>query len=376
MMIPFHKPYISGNEFDYVQKAIRDANFSDNGPWLRECKEGLEMMTGRHAMLTPSCTDALEMSAILANIQPGDEVIMPSFTFVSSANPFVLRGAKIIFVDIDPDTMNMDPVAAGRAITNKTKAIVVTHYGGVAADMYYLRKLCEEHRIYLIEDAAHCIGAYYQEQHLGGIGHMGAMSFHQTKNIHCSEGGALFVRDTSLWDRANILRDKGTNRQQFLEGRTERYSWVDIGSSYALSELNAAFLAAQLQDVEMVNQERLTLWARYQEALQPIANSGKIRLAKIPDYAVHNGHVFYFLCQNQAERSQLIQFLKERDVVAQFHYVPLHSAPAGLRFGEFRGEDRFTTDCSQRLLRLPLFAGLTEAEQSFIIDTVLQFYGD
>ena len=357
--IPFHRPFVSGKEAANLSQVLSNGAFDSDGWFVKKCEQQLRVLTGAsEVMLTPSCTDALEMAALLCDIEPGDEVVMPSFTFVSSANPFVLRGARVVFADVDPRTMNLDPACAEAAIGARTKAMVVTHYGGVAADLERLKHLAEKHRILLIEDAAHAIGATWKEQHLGTIGHLGTLSFHSSKNVHCAEGGALLINDNSLAARAAILHDKGTDRQKFMRGEAGQYTWVGLGSSFSLSELNAAFLSAQLESVEYVNEERRQIRAIYELELEDLEKNRQIELAVLPDHVQGNAHVFYLKCNNRGEREQLIRYLSENGVDTRFHYIPLHSAPAGLQFGRFSGEDLHTTSGSERLLRLPIYAGL------------------
>jgi len=358
----FHQPYLSGRENVALEQVLQSGDYGSEGFFVKKCEAQLRQITGAKGLvLTPSCTDALEMAALLCDIQPGDEVVMPSFTFVSSANPFVLRGARIVFADIDPRTMNLDPSCVEKAISEKTKALVVTHYGGVSADVEKFAQLAEKHGLWLIEDAAHCIGSKWQNQHLGTVGHLGALSFHSSKNIHCAEGGALLINDARLAERAAVLRDKGTNRSQFLSGQIGQYTWVDVGSSFTLSELNAAFLSAQLEDLEKVNARRLQIWQLYAQGLEELAREGFIELAVLPAEIQHNAHIFYLKCKNRAERETLIHFLSANGVDARFHYIPLHTAPAGLEYGRFSGEDKFTTRDSERLLRLPIYPDLEDS---------------
>lgn len=314
------------------------------------------------------------MSALLADIQVGDEVILPSFTFVSTGNAFVLRGARLVFVDLDPRTMNIDPEAIEAAISPKTKAIVLMHYGGVACAMPAILELARAHQIVVIEDAAHCLDAYYQGKHLGTFGEVGTLSFHQTKNVHCGEGGALLINRPEWTERAQIIREKGTNRKAFLEGRVEAYTWVDIGSSQLLGELPAAFLRGQLGAADQVLEQRLQRWNRYQDALRPLAEAEKIELVELPPGVAVNGHLFYLKARDPQERSRLIQFLMECNIQAYFHYIPLHRSVAGRKYGVFCGTDRYTTRDSERLLRLPLYATLNEQEQSRVIQAVFEFY--
>jgi dTDP-4-amino-4,6-dideoxygalactose transaminase len=363
-MIPFNIPFISGEELQYVQQAISNKDLTGDGYFTKKCQKHLETFTNsKKVLLTGSCTQALEMCALLTDIQPGDEVIMPSFTFVSSANAFVLRGAKIVFVDIRPDTMNINEQLIKHAITKKTKGILVMHYAGVACEMDAIMNIAAKHELIVIEDAAQCIGAYYKNKHLGTIGHLGTFSFHSTKNIHCGEGGALLINDQRFAERAEILRDKGTNRNAFLKGIVNKYSWVDIGSSYSMSELSAAFLYAQLLKVEEITQKRKQLFDSYAKELKMLVKAGIIKLPKIPAECLHNGHIFYIKCKDSVERAALIEQLKNDGISTAFHYVPLHSAKAGRKFGIFAGEDNFTTKESEKLLRLPLYFDLDKIEK-------------
>ncbi len=370
-MIPFNIPFISGDELQYIEEAIQRKDLTGDGYFGRRGQLLLENLTAcKKVMLTGSCTHALEISAMLADIQPGDEVIMPSFTFVSSANAFVLRGAKIVFVDIRPDTMNIDEKLIEAAITKKTKAILVMHYAGISCEMDAIMAIAQAHNLIVIEDAAHCIGAYYKNKHLGTIGHLGTLSFHSTKNIHCGEGGALFINDDRFSERAEIIRDKGTNRKAFLKGMVDKYSWVNMGSSYLMSELNAAFLYGQLLNVELVNEKRITQWHAYLDAFQE--RKDRIPTPFVPSDCKHNGHVFYVKCKNLAERHRLIGELKDKAIEATFHYVPLHSSIAGKKYGIFKGNDNFTTKESERLLRLPLYFNLENTSE--IATCLKQFY--
>ena len=373
--IPFHRPFVSGKEAANLSQVWSKGEFDSEGWFVKQCEQQLRDLTGAsEVMLTPSCTDALEMAALLCDIEPGDEVVMPSFTFVSSANPFVLRGARVVFADIDPRTMNLDPACAEAAIGPRTKAIVVTHYGGVAADLEGLKRLADEHQILLIEDAAHAIGARWNGQHLGAIGHIGALSFHSSKNVHCAEGGALLLNDATLATRAAILHDKGTNRRRFMRGEVDQYTWVGLGSSFNLSELNAAFLSAQLESVERVNEERRQIRAIYELELEDLNKNGRLELAVLPDNVQSNAHVCFLKCQNRGEREQLIRYLSKNGVDTRFHYIPLHSAPAGLQYGLFSGEDRHTTSGSERLLRLPVYAGLGADSVLRVTALIQRFY--
>ncbi len=352
MDIPFNKPFVSGHEQKYVLDAIAKGDLTGDGQYSNKSIQLLKKITGaKSILLTPSATHGLEMAALALDIEEGDEVIMSSFTFVSCGNAFVLRGAKIIFVDIRPDTMNIDEQLIEAAITERTRVIVVMHYGGIACAMDEIMAVALRRNLYVIEDAAHCIGAYYKEKHLGTIGHFGVISFHSTKNIHCGEGGALLINDDKFVERLEIIREKGTNRQQLLDGKVDKYSWVDIGSSYLMSELNAAYLYGQLQNIDRLTQNRLQIWNRYYFLLKTI---DEIEIPVVPVETQHNGHIFYIKI---AHRSKLIAFLNSKGIQSVFHYIPLHSSVAGKAYGKFYGEDRFTTKHSERLLRLPLFYG-------------------
>lgn len=359
--IPFNVPYISGEETQYIVDAIERKNLAGDGFYTKSCQDKLINITdAKHVLLTPSCTHALELSALLLDLKKGDEVIMPSFTFVSTANAFVLQGAVPVFVDIRPDTMNIDEKLIENAITSKTKAIVVMHYAGVACEMDTIMDIADQYSLFVIEDAAQCIGATYKGKHLGTIGHFGTFSFHSTKNIHCGEGGALLINQNQFIQRAEIIREKGTNRNQFLRGEVDKYSWIDIGSSILLGELSAAFLYAQLLDVVKVTKRRQVLWNTYYDLL-----SGKIdddMLPTIPRECRSNAHIFYLKCKDIEERQALIKYLKRKNIATVFHYVPLHSAPAGLGFGRFYGKDEYTTVESEKLLRLPLYYDLENVE--------------
>jgi len=366
-MISFNIPFICGEEESFIQKAIKERTFSGDGHFTKRCQKELERFTNSsNVLLTSSCTHALELSALLCEIEPGDEVIMSSFTFVSSANAFVLRGAKIVFVDINPHTMNIDENQIEAAITPKTKAILVMHYAGVGCAMKPIMDIAKKNNIFVIEDAAQCIDAYYKKKHLGTIGHLGAFSFHATKNIHCGEGGALLVNDERLINRAEIIREKGTNRKLFTKGKVDKYTWVDVGSSYLLSELSAAFLYPQIQAIKQVTQRRMQYWKTYQRELDFISPS--IEDADLQ----HNAHIFFIKCKDKDQRSYLIQYLKSKSIKSAFHYVPLHSSPAGKSFGRFFGEDIHTTKESERLLRLPLYFDLEDIDR--VIDSVKQYF--
>ena len=374
-MISFNVPPFVGKEKEYVMQAIDSHKISGDGAFTKKCSDWLEKQTGSpRVLLTTSCTHATEMAAILADIQPGDEVIMPSYTFVSTADAFVLRGAKVVFVDIRPDTMNIDETLIEDAITDKTKAIVPVHYAGVACEMDTIMDIAIRHNLCVIEDAAQGVMSSYKGRALGTIGDYGCFSFHETKNYSMGEGGALLIKNEDMIEEAEIIREKGTNRSKFFRGQIDKYTWVNAGSSYLPSELNAAYLYAELEVAEEINQNRRDSWNRYYQLLKPLAEQGRIELPYIPKECEHNGHMFYIKCKDIIERSALIAYLKERDIMAVFHYIPLHSAPAGRKFGRFSGEDRFTTKESERLLRLPLYYGLEIDHQEIIVNSIRDFY--
>ncbi|URQ60628.1 dTDP-4-amino-4,6-dideoxygalactose transaminase [Pantoea alhagi] len=375
-MIPFNAPPVVGTEVEYMQSAMSSGKLCGDGGFTRRCQQWLEQRFGsKKVLLTPSCTASLEMAALLINIQPGDEVIMPSYTFVSTANAFVLRGAKIVFVDVRPDTLNIDETRIEAAITEKTRAIVPVHYAGVACEMDVIMALARKYQLYVIEDAAQGVMSTYKGRALGSIGHIGCFSFHETKNYTAGgEGGATLINDSALVERAEIIREKGTNRSQFFRGQVDKYTWRDIGSSYLMSDLQAAYLWAQLEAATRINQQRLHLWQRYHDALKPVAARGRIELPGIPLDCQHNAHMFYIKLRDADDRAALINWLKEAEILAVFHYIPLHSSPAGEQFGRFAGEDRYTTVESERLLRLPLFYNLSDNNQSTVINSLLSFF--
>lgn len=374
-MISFNVPPIIGTEVDYVKKAIENHKICGDGEFTKKCSEWIEKTTGtKKALLTTSCTHATEMAAILADIQPGDEVIMPSYTFVSTADAFVLRGAKAVFVDIRPDTMNIDEKLIEDAITDKTKAIVPVHYAGVACEMDEICRIAEKHNLFVIEDAAQGVMATYKGKKLGTIGDYGCYSFHETKNYSMGEGGALLIKDPANIEMAEIVREKGTNRSKFFRGQIDKYTWVEAGSSYLPSELNAAYLWGQLEQAETIFKDRMNSWELYYDLLKDLKESGNIELPYIPDNCGHNAHMFYIKTKNLEERTALIGYLKKNDILATFHYIPLHSAPAGIKYGEFHGEDKYTTSESERLLRLPLYYGLKKEEVEYIVQKIKEFY--
>lgn len=374
-MIRFNVPPYTGKELDYIKVAVENQKICGDGDFTKKCNEWLEEKTGtRKALLTTSCTHATELAAILADIQPGDEVIMPAYTFVSTADAFVLRGATVVFVDIRPDTMNMDADLIEAAITEKTRAIVPVHYAGVSCEMDKIMALADKYHLAVIEDAAQGIMSTYKGRALGTIGDFGCFSFHETKNFSMGEGGALLIRDEKDIENAEIIREKGTNRAKFFRGQIDKYTWVEKGSSYLPSEMNAAYLYAQLELAEEITANRMATWQRYYDAFGELAQAGKVELPFIPEDCTHNAHMFYLKCKDLEERTELIQFLKENDILAVFHYVPLHTAPAGLKYGRFHGEDKYTTKESERLVRLPLYYGLEPEKTDYIIGKVKAFY--
>lgn len=374
-MINFNVPPKVGNEIEYIRDAINSHKISGDGKYTKFCSDWLTEHTGSNGvLLTTSCTHATEMAALLCDIKPGDEVIMPSYTFVSTADAFVLRGARVVFVDIRPDTMNIDESLIEDAITNKTKAIVPVHYAGVSCEMDAIMNIAEKYGLYVIEDAAQGVMSEYKGKALGTIGNYGCYSFHETKNISMGEGGAILIRNRKNIERAEIVREKGTNRSKFFRGEIDKYTWVDAGSSYLPSELNAAYLWAQLQKADEIFENRMAIWNRYYNELKELESRGYIDLPYIPKECKHNAHMFYIKTRDLDERTALIAYLKKNKIMAAFHYIPLHSAPAGIQYGEFRGEDRYTTSESERLVRLPLFLGMTEEDQRIIIKSLNGFY--
>lgn len=374
--IPFNKPCYTGNEEKYILQAIKNSKLAGDNFFGKKCEDWFEKFLGcRRALLTPSCTHALEMIAILLDIKEGDEVIMPSFTFVSTANAFVLRGARIKFVDIRPDTMNIDEAKIEQAITEKTRAIVVVHYAGVACNMEKVMEIASKYNLYVVEDAAQCINSFYKNKPLGTIGHLGAYSFHETKNITSGgEGGLLIINDEKFIERAEIIREKGTNRKKFLRGEIDKYTWVDIGSSYLMNEISAAYLWGQLEKVKEITNYRLLLWNTYYSKLTLLEKKGFIKLPKIPKYAKHNAHIFYIKTRTMEEREILRVFLLKNGIHATFHYIPLHTSPAGKKYGYFVGEDIFTTSESSKLLRLPLYFNMSLSDVEYVVNKIFEFY--
>lgn len=374
-MINFNVPPYDPKAMDYIKECVENQKICGDGAYTRKCNEWIEERTGTaKCLLTTSCTHATEMAALLANIQPGDEVIMPSYTFVSTADAFVLRGAVPVFVDIRPDTMNIDENLIEAAVTEKTKAIVPVHYAGVSCEMDKIMEIAKKYNLKVIEDAAQGIMSSYKGKALGTIGDFGCFSFHETKNYSMGEGGALLIRDEKDVEEAEIIREKGTNRSKYFRGQIDKYTWVNFGSSYLPSDMNAAYLYAQLEKADEINDARLVLWNRYYENLKPLSESGKIDLPTIPEGCVHNAHMFYIKAKDIKERTALIDYLKANGVLSVFHYIPLHTAPAGKKFGRFHGEDRYTTKESERLARLPMYYGLKEAQVDGICELIQKFY--
>ena len=374
--IRFNVPPFTGREDEYVRQAVENQKICGDGEFTKKASHWFEEKTGTaKCLMTTSCTHATELAAILADIKPGDEIIMPSYTFVSTANAFVLRGGVPVFVDIRPDTMNIDEKQIEAAITEKTKAIVPVHYAGVACEMDTIMDIAKRHNLLVIEDAAQGVMASYKGKALGSIGDYGCYSFHETKNYSMGEGGALLIRDREHVERAEIIREKGTDRSKYFRGQVDKYRWQEFGSSYLPSELNVAYLYAQLEMADQINEARLARWNEYYKLLTPLAQAGRIELPVVPEGCVHNAHMFYIKTADEHERQELINYLKERDILAVYHYVPLHSAPAGIKYGRFNGEDVYTTKESERLLRLPMYYGLTAEETAFVADQVKKFYG-
>ena len=374
-MINFNVPPFTGKEPEYIMEAVKAQKICGDGQFTKKCNAWLEEKTGtKKALLTTSCTHATELAALLAGVKAGDEVIMPSYTFVSTADAFVLRGAVPVFVDIRPDTMNIDEKKIEGAITDKTVGIVPVHYAGVSCEMDTIMDIAKRHNLWVIEDAAQGIMSTYKGKALGTFGEFGCFSFHETKNYSMGEGGAILIRDEKYIEDAEILREKGTDRSKFNRGQIDKYTWRNYGSSYLPSDMNAAYLWAQLEMAEEINDARLAIWEQYKKELTPLADAGKIELPTVPKHCVHNAHMFYVKAAEIEERTELEKFLKANGIWAVFHYVPLHSAPAGIKFGRFHGEDEYTTKESERLLRLPLYYGLKEEEVLYICEKVREFY--
>ena len=373
-MINFNVPPCADRAMDYISECVKNQKICGDGPFTKKCSQWIEEKTGTaKCLLTTSCTHATELAALLAGIAPGDEVIMPAYTFVSTADAFVLRGAVPVFVDIRPDTMNIDETLIEAAITEKTRAIVPVHYAGVACEMDTIMDIAKRHHLTVIEDAAQGVMSTYKGKALGTIGDFGCYSFHETKNYSMGEGGALLIREEKYVEDAEIIREKGTNRSKFFRGQIDKYTWIDAGSSYLPSELNAAYLWAQMEMAKDIYDDRMSSWNAYYEGLRDLRDKGVLEIPVVPESCVHNAHMFYIKVSDLEERTKMIDYLKEHDVNAVFHYIPLHTAPAGVKYGEFRGEDRYTTKESERLIRLPLYYGLGKDVEK-VIDAVRKFY--
>lgn len=374
-MIGFNVPIFIDDSVDCIKEAINNRKICGDGEFTKKCSNWMEKkFNSNKILLTTSGTSALEMAAILLDIKDGDEVIMPSYTFVSTADAFVMVGAKVVFVDINPKTMNIDENEIEKAITPKTKAIVVVHYAGISPDMDEIMKIAKEHNLKVVEDAAQGFMAKYKEKYLGTIGNLGCYSFHETKNYSMGEGGAISINDPKLIERAEIIREKGTNRNKFFRGEIDKYTWVDYGSSYLPSELNCAYLYPQLKKADEINNIRLSAWNYYANNLKELEEKGKIEIQYLPEYSKHNAHMFYIKTKNLEERTELIKYLKENGIQAVFHYIPLHTSPAGKKFGVFHGEDKYTTIESERLVRLPMYYELTRKDQDEVISKIIEFY--
>ena len=376
-MIPFNKPPYTGNEDKYIIESIKSSKISGDGQFSKKCQQWFEEKLHSKNLLTTSCTHALEIAAILLNIQQGDEIIMPSYTFVSTANSFVLRGAKIVFVDIRADTMNIDETKIEAAITKKTKVIVPVHYAGVSCEMDTIMSIASKYKLFVVEDAAQAMMSSYKGKPLGTIGHIGAYSFHETKNYtSAGEGGLLIINDKNFVKRAEIIREKGTNRSQFFRGAVDKYSWVDIGSSYLMNDVSAAYLWGNLEKSDLINRFRTQIWNKYYSELEELANKELITLPTIPKHCIHNAHMFYLKVKNLKIRTHLLKFLKSNNILSVFHYVPLHSSKAGENFGKFIGQNLNTTSESERLIRLPIYYGLDNTEVNYIVNTMKIFFNE
>lgn len=376
-MIPFNVPPVTGKEINYINEAIKSGKICGDGTFTKKCTEYLENYLETKVLLTTSCTSSLEMSALLCNIKPLDEVILPSYTFCSTADAFVQRGAKLVFVDIRKDTLNIDETKIEHAITEKTKAIICVHYAGVSCEMDEIIKIAKKYNLKVVEDAAQAIFSTYKGRKLGTIGDFGCFSFHETKNLSMGEGGGISINTNHAdYEKAEIIREKGTDRSKFIRGQIDKYTWRDYGSSYLPSDLNAAYLYAQLTESNKIQQNRMNIWNKYKSSLKILEENNKITLPVIPEECKHNAHIFYFITKSLEERTKLISFLKQNEIQAVFHYIPLHSSPAGIKFGRFDGKDEITTEYSERLIRLPLYYGLKDKDQNKVIENVLKFYGE
>ncbi len=374
-MIPFNVPPYVGTELEYVKQAVENHKICGDGPFTKKCHVWLEQnLPCQKALLTTSGTTALEMAAILCELKPGDEVILPSFTFSTTATAFVLAGAKLVFVDVRPDTMNIDEAKIEQAITSKTRVIVPVHYAGVACEMDTIMDIAKRHNLMVVEDAAQGVMSTYKGKALGTIGDFGCFSFHETKNYSMGEGGALIINNPKYNDRAEIIREKGTNRSRFFRGQVDKYTWVDYGSSYLPSDMNAAYLWGQLEVADKINDNRLETWHAYYDTLKNLEEDGFVKLPVIPEECKHNAHMFYLKCKNLEERTEFISFLKERDIIPTFHYIPLHSSPAGMRFGRFDGKDEFTSSESDKLVRLPMYYNMQVEDRNQVVAAVKEFF--
>ena len=374
-MVDFNVPPCVGNEIEYVKQAIESHKICGDGQFTKKCHQWMEdRFNAQKVLLTTSGTTALDMAMLLCDLQPGDEVILPSYTFSSTATSAVLAGAKLVFVDVRPDTMNIDENKIEDAITDRTKVIIAMHYAGVACEMDTIMDIAKRHNLIVVEDAAQGVMSKYKGKYLGTIGTFGCYSFHETKNYSMGEGGALVINDPEYNERAEILREKGTNRAKFFRGQVDKYTWVDFGDSYLPSELNAAYLWAQLLNADEINDNRIATWNRYYQGLQTMAKEGKFEIPTVPEECEHNAHMFYLKCKDLKERSEFIKFMKEKELYCVFRYIPLHSAPAGEKFGRFDGEDEFTTKESERLVRLPMYYGLREDQVDLVVEGIKEFY--
>ena len=374
-MVDFNVPPCVGNEIEYVKQAIESHKICGDGQFTKKCHQWMEeRFNAQKVLLTTSGTTALDMAMLLCDLQPGDEVILPSYTFSSTATSAVLAGAKLVFVDVRPDTMNIDETKIEDAITDKTKVIIAMHYAGVACEMDTIMDIAKRHNLIVVEDAAQGVMSKYKGKHLGTIGTFGCYSFHETKNYSMGEGGALVINNSEYNERAEILREKGTNRAKFFRGQVDKYTWVDFGDSYLPSELNAAYLWAQLLNADEINGNRIATWNRYYQELQAMAMGGKFEIPTVPKECEHNAHMFYLKCKDLKERSEFIKFMKEKELYCVFHYIPLHSAPAGEKFGRFDGEDEFTTKESERLVRLPMYYGLRKDQVDLVVEGIKEFF--